>query len=171
MVSRSALERTPLRLGDEQPPRTPACQRASQSEQERGRERAVSKLFFEMSCPSCRVRGRCTARPASTALSSPSAVGIATLLAAASQLPCLLANGCSLVCVLPYSYRYGRTVQVALPDFCTTRQILEFIHRADVGCRLKHTQFILPPVSDCPVDERSKEGSPLATSREQGASR
>ena len=33
--------------------------------------------------------------------------------------------------------------------------------RADVGCRLKHNQFILPaPVADCPVYERSKEGSP-----------
>ena len=38
---------------------------------------------------------------------------------------------------------------------CTSARVVRF--RADVGCRLKHNQFSLPPVSDCPVDERPNE--------------
>ena len=37
----------------------------------------------------------------------------------------------------------------------TSARVVRF--RADVGCRLKHNQFILPPVSDCTVDERPNE--------------
>ena len=42
-----------------------------------------------------------------------------------------------------------------VPLWYTSARVVRF--RADVGCRLKHNQFILPPVSDCTVDERPNE--------------
>ena len=80
--------------------------------------------------------------------------------------PCALDPHRSEVRHWDFSSSYAFAELLRLRD--TSARVVRF--RADVGCRLKHNQFILPPVSDCPVDERLKEGSPLATSKGTTAS-